>query len=299
MPNHARYEQDVLDADQLALTVRTRSPELGRLQDAEIAPLLDALRQARDKAKDQPSSADPAPSRLLAAAIRRVETERRKRNSLSGPADADGETARTAPAIKPPLAAQAAKPRRRAAASPRKPAGRKPAEARKTDLRTEPHRIAKPKSKPQAAAPAVTDVPADTAARKHPMPLSDTEKAAKQATRKAEKDATKAAEKEAAREARRAERKALKEAEKEQARVERRAQRKAEKDAERSAAKEAERAERKAARKSEKPAEEKPKADKVKADKPKAAKTKADKPKADKPKAGKGKEAGSKKAKQA
>ena len=309
MPNYARREQEILTAEHQALMVKSRAPDLGLLADADLLALLEQLRAEKDLAMDDPAGnpADggPGPADLLAAAINRVNLERHKRGIAPGMAAGSANAGRT------PITPKAvATTRRRAAATPRKPAGRKSAEARKTDLRTEPHRVPKQKAK-RPAAPIEADAEDAMVTRNSKMPLTDTEKAAKKAARKAEKEATKAAEKDAAREARRAERKALKDAEKEQARAERKAERKAEKDAARKAEKQAERAERKAGRKSaegakvtpatvETPSAEKPKSDKPKADTAKPAKSKTaktPKPKTPKDKTSKDKGAAAKKAK--
>ncbi|MFN3274599.1 MAG: hypothetical protein ACK41U_08005 [Paracoccus sp. (in: a-proteobacteria)] len=262
MPNHSKIEQDLLDPEQLELIAQSRSPALGRLDDAEVHDLLDRLRAARDAAKATPPTDGPGPNPadMMRAALRRVDAERRRRGLATMP-----ETVKSAPPAKHPPAMQpddmpaaspaaAAKPaaaanpkltppaatRRKAAAS-RKPAGRKSTEARKTDLRTEPHRIKKPHPAATVAEASVNDHLHVT--RDNKMTMTDAEKAAKQAARKAEKETAKAAEKAAAK----AERQAAKAAEKEA----RRAARKTEKAAEKEAAK----AERKAARKAEKQAE--------------------------------------------
>ena len=279
MPNYARREQEILTAEHQALMVRSRAPDLGLLADADLLALLEQLRAEKALVADDPADGGPGPAQLLAAAIKRVDLERRKRGIAPGMAASSAKAGRT-----PATPKAVATTRRRAAATPRKPAGRKSAEARKTDLRTEPHRVPKQKAK-RPAAPIEADAEDAMVTRNSKMPLTDTEKAAKKAARKAEKEATKAAEKDAAREARRAERKALKDAEKEQARAERKAERKAEKDAARKAEKQAERAERKAGRKSAEDAEatpaavETPSAEKPKSDKPKAETTKPAKPK--------------------
>ncbi|MFN4129707.1 MAG: hypothetical protein ACK4GC_07810 [Paracoccaceae bacterium] len=262
MPNYSKIEQDVLGPKQLELADQSRHPALAELDDAGIYDLLDRLRAERDAAETSASAGDPGPAEMMRAAIRRVEAERRKRG-LRASRGAAKPTQPSAPATtKPtekPTAKPVAKPKvsvavstRRKAASARKPAGRKPAEARKTDLRTEPHRIRKPHAAKaiSAAAPPQTIVDAPDndhlhVTRDSTMTSKDAEKAAKQAARKAEKEAAKVAEKAAAK----AERLATKEAEKEA----RRAARKAEKDAEKEAAK----AERRAARKAEKQAESK------------------------------------------
>lgn len=279
MPNYTQREQDVLTPDQLSLTVNSRQPALGQLDDAAILNLLDSLRAAQKAARVVDPSDDPAPASVLRAAIRRVELERRKRGvsarEASGtriiPATISAATARL-PAV--------ATTRRKTAISTL--SGRKSSDARKTDQRTEPHRVGKMSA---PASTAVADVHNDIVTRNNIMSLTEAEKAIKQAARKAENEATKVAEKEAAREARRAERKALKDAEKEQARLERRAERKAEKDEERQAEKQAERSERKAARLAEEEQSEAAEA------------PKAEKPKAAKPAKGKGTGAESKKAK--
>ncbi|WP_304618774.1 hypothetical protein [Paracoccus sediminilitoris] len=305
MPNYARREQEILTAEHQALMVKSRAPDLGLLADADLLALLEQLRAEKALVPDDPADGGPGPAQLLAAAIKRVDLERRKRGIAPGMAAGSAKAGRT-----PATPKAVATTRRRAAATPRKPAGRKSAEARKTDLRTEPHRVPKQKAK-RPAAPIEADAEDAMVTRNSKMPLTDTEKAAKKAARKAEKEATKAAEKDAAREARRAERKALKDAEKEQARAERKAERKAEKDAARKAEKQAERAERKAGRKSaedaeatpaavETPSAEKPKSDKPKAETTKPAKSKTaktPKPKTPKDKTSKDKGAAAKKAK--
>lgn len=278
MPNYAQREQEVLTADQLVLTVKTRHPALVQLDDTALLDLIEALRDAK-RQLDKDTSAEHAT--ILAAAIRRADQERRKRGVQPRKPVATGTSV---PLVKTGNTASPVKSRK-PATSTRIPAGRKPSDTRKTDPRTEPHRV--------VVHPAKTSAPASTAAadkdivtRKSTMTLTEAEKAAKQAARKAEKQATKVAEKEAAREARRAERKALKDAEKEEARLERRAARKAAKDAERQAAKQDERqakkkAERKAARITEAaaaataaPDEDTSAVEKQKSDKPKAAKGK-------------------------
>lgn len=248
MPNYSKIEQDMLDPEQLELIRQSRPPALGQLDDAALYALLERLRAERDAAGPVPATDGPGPADVMRAAHRRVDTERRRRG-LSADAVPETEPAAIRPAAPLTPKITAATTTRRKAATTRKPAGRKTSEARKTDLRTEPHRVKKPQAAPVAAEPPVHDHLYVT--RDNSMTSTDAEKAARKAARKAEKEtaktADKAAEKAAAKAAAKAERQAAKAAEKDA----RRAARKAEKDAQKEAAK----AERKAARKAEKQAE--------------------------------------------
>jgi colicin import membrane protein len=248
MPNYAQHEQDVLTKDQLALTIKSRQPALAQLDDAAILNLLGNLHAAKNAIVEADASNEPTPATLLRSAIRRVDVERRKRG-LSARKTADVPSMPVGPHLVTAKLPAVATSRRKPASSLRVSGGRKSSDARKTDQRTEPHRVVKCAGKTSLPAlGGVADNQTDIVTRKSNMSLTEAEKAIKQAARKAEKEATKAAEKEAEREARRAERKALKDAEKAEARLERRAARKAEKDAERLEEKQAEKAERKAGR---------------------------------------------------
>lgn len=228
MPNYAKREQEMLSEDQRRLIEGSRQPAIGQLGEAELYQMAERLRSLRDEAvaADQTEEAG-----ILRAAIRRLDAERRKRGLPASPPAAP---APPQPASKPAAA------KRKPATQTRKPAGRKSAEARKTDLRTEPHRVPKRRAAPVEEAEST----AVQAVEEPDM----TDKAARQAARKAEKEASKAAEKEAAKAARKAESaaakaaekaeaKARRDAEKEAAKAERKAARKAQKDAEKQAAK--------------------------------------------------------------
>lgn len=255
MPNHSKREQETLSGDLLALVEQGRQPALGALDDTALLALITRLDEARAQAE---TSEDPDSVKFLRAATRRAQGERRERG-LRSPLQAGSKEA-AAPA-KPARATQAAK--RKAATIARKPAGRKPAEARKTDLRTEPHRMPKRRATPPEAA--ATDLPPAPPARISPMsdstidletpadqaqtkvkapkaakvPATPADKEAAKAARKADKQQAAAAQKDAEKQA--------KLAEKETARAERKAARKAEKQVQKDVEKEARRAERKAA----------------------------------------------------
>ena len=252
MPNHSKREQETLSGDLLALVEQGRQPALGALDDTALLALITRLDEARAQAE---TAEDPDSVKFLRAATRRAQGERRERG-LRSPLQA-GSSEAAAPA-KPARAAQAAK--RKAATIARKPAGRKPAEARKTDLRTEPHRMPKRRATPPEAA--ATDLPPAPPARISPMsdstidletPADQTEtrvKAPKAAKTPDEKETAKAARKADKQQAAAAQKDAEKQAklaEKEVARAERKAARKAEKQVQKDAEKELRRAERKAA----------------------------------------------------
>ncbi|MGP9803802.1 hypothetical protein [Paracoccus sp. NSM] len=255
MPDNTSLEEETLGPEHLALAQQSRAPAIQALADDGVHDLLDALREAVKSYGKADEGLQGASVTLLRAAMRRVEAERRKRGLKARPAMPVA--AVPAAALSASAIAVAAKPRKPATIS-RKPAGRKTAEARKTDLRTEPHRLPRgKKSAPRALLPLNTDNDHLHVTRDRTMPTKDSEKAVKQAERKAEKLAAKQAEKEAAK----AERKAAKEAERDA----RRAARKAEKTAQKEAEKEARKAERKAAAKAEGPAKGKSGATKPKA----------------------------------
>lgn len=271
MPNYAKREQETLNADQLALAEQSRQPALGALDDSAVLTLIADLRAALVAAETGPLSGDPGPAEMLRSALRRVDIERRKRGLRMPRAKADA-AAVAKPAVTPGTAPAKTAPtlKRKRATVTRTPPDRKPVEARKTDLRTEPHRVPRRQAKPDTTPPPPADAETLPVMRTPVMSDIEAQKAAKQAARKAQKEADKAAEKEAAKAAHKAEKaatkaaekeaaKAAKDAAKEAAKAERRAARKAEKDAARAA--EA-KAERKAARSTEdsapKPAKAKP-----------------------------------------
>lgn len=240
MPNHVKREQEMLNKDQLSLSEQSRHPALARLDDPALYDLLEQLRRARDEAKagaKAGADANDEPARMMTAGIRRVEAERRKRGlparrEAASAIQATAPTASTVAAIAP-AAAKTATKRKRATVS-RKPAGRKSAESRKTDLRTEPHRVPKRRTTPPAPA-AEVEAPAEDLP---PVPASvPAEASTAGILRKARKEADKVA--------RKAAKKVLKEAESEAAKAERKAAKKAAKEAQKAA----EKAERKAARK--------------------------------------------------
>lgn len=240
MPNYVKREQETLSDAQLHLAEQSRQPQLGALDDSALLALIAALREARLAAQTSERAGE-----MLNAALRRANTERRKRGLPTTSAAASrSEAAR--PVAGPAMVAVSGKPataRRKPATLPRTPAGRKPAEARKTDLRTEPHRVPKRRAKP---APDPEPSTPDPVTRPAVIAEDKAQKAAKQSGRKAEKVVKTAAEKETAKAARKAQKKAAKQAEKKAA--------KAARQAEKDAAKEA----RRAARKAEKQAEKAP-----------------------------------------
>lgn len=266
MPNNAKFEQQLLDPGQLELARLSRQPALRGLEDAAVTDLVVGLRQAAATARDTPPTAQgPGPSvaDLLAAALRRALAERRRRG-LTGSAQPSAPSGRAITAKPAKNPAKRRKPAGPRADLPRKPAARKPADSRKTDLRTEPHRIVKPARgtvaadvPPLEARPGTetaAEISAETRAEApQTMPNPKSEKQAKkQAARAAAKEARKAAEKAARKAAKKtagmaAENAAAKIARK-QARQAERDARKAERQAERKAAKDAAKAERKAAR---------------------------------------------------
>ena len=248
MPNNTSLEEETLGPEHLELARQSRAPAISELADDAVHALLDALRGAVQSFGKVEDGVQGASVTLLRAAIRRVEAERRKRGLKARPA--------VPAAVAHASLAPAAKPRKPATIA-RKPAGRKSAEARKTDLRTEPHRLPRgKKSGPRALLPLTTDNDHLHVTRDRTMPTKDSDKAVKDAERKAAKEAAKQAEKEAAK----AERQAAKEAEREARRAARKAEKQAQKDAEK--------AERKAERKAAAKAAKADAPEKVKASKP-------------------------------
>ncbi|MBK4217735.1 hypothetical protein JJJ17_17520 [Paracoccus caeni] len=270
MPNYSKLEQQLLNADQLALTADSRQPALGNLDEAGLFSLISRLQSAVAEAGPVGADGQKLAADILTAALRRAHGERRKRG-LKPVATATEKTG--TPAAKP-----AAK--RKPASPARKPAGRSKAETRKPDLRTGSRRVAKAVKPATAVSETVATQPkpasaAETAKPKpaprkpkaaQPAPVAapapvttvsaEDEKARKKAVRKAAKKAANVAEKEA--------RKAVRKAEKEAVKAARKAAKKA--------AKAADKVARKAERQAADPA------------KSKAAKPKSDKPKADKSK---------------
>lgn len=250
MPNDTMPDQDTLTDEQRTLTDNSRAPTLTGLDDAALLALIGNLKTAIAQA-----AADKQPAvKTLRVSLRRVQTERRKRNLALPPAPAADADTTSAPS---PLPAKAPKVAKRAPATPaRKPAGRKKSEARKPDLRTGSRRVAKAGANPAAATdekPALLPQSMTTAKIKPgpmPAPVTDEPETAQApvagtdadggtAMTKADRKAAKEAEKEARKAARKAERKAAKLAEK--------AQKKADKVALKAAEKAARKAEAKAA----------------------------------------------------
>jgi hypothetical protein len=234
MPNYSKLEQELLSAEQRALTENSRGTALGQMDDGGLSGLIADLEAALGQAGPRGENGQVTAADLLTNAARRAKAERRRRKTASQ--DAGGKPAEDL-AAKPKPPAKSAK--RKPASPARKPAGREKAEHRKADLRTGSRRVAKAGAKPaapahsdpapQAAAMAVTVKPVapvvpvpppltvdaavppkskDKAVRKA---AKEAEKVARKAARKAEKDAVKAAEKaerKAARQATKAARKA-------------------------------------------------------------------------------------------
>ncbi|TGN52282.1 hypothetical protein E4L95_16360, partial [Paracoccus liaowanqingii] len=80
MPNHSKQEQETLSGDLLALAEQGRQPALGALDDSALLALITALDQARTQAE---TAADPDSAKLLLAATRRAQGERRGRGLRS------------------------------------------------------------------------------------------------------------------------------------------------------------------------------------------------------------------------
>lgn len=85
MPNHAQQEAQILDPDALALTRRTRQPELRGLSDGDVAATIAALKASAEKA-------DPVAEPYLKAALRRANEERRYRSAQGASATTQGGT---------------------------------------------------------------------------------------------------------------------------------------------------------------------------------------------------------------
>lgn len=283
MPNYAKIEIDLLSADQQALCAATRRPAINALTDDALLVLLDNLATALAGAGPLGEDAGPVtPADLIVAAQRRAIAERRRRGIRvpggRAPRAAKAKEA-AVPAAKEPIKKVPAGSSRPARVTTRKPAGRKTAETRKTDLRTglraDTRRGAKAASKPAAVEKITTDdvarktadatvaavktkpAAAKPAPVKKPKPAAtqadvtpvdsadaDARKARKKAAKQAARKAAKVAEKEAKQAARKAEKAAIRTA------------RKAAKQAAKEAEKAARKAEAKAARKAAKAAGE-------------------------------------------
>ncbi|WP_374301542.1 hypothetical protein, partial [Paracoccus sp. (in: a-proteobacteria)] len=160
MPNYTKLEQELLTAEQRALTDISRGAALGGLDDTALATLIADLESAVASAAPVGEDGQVSARELLSAALRRANAQQRKRKQAPQAAAAD-----TAPA-RPAAAAKAAK---RAPASPaRKPAGREKAETRKPDLRTGLRRVAKAGTKSAAAKATPAEAEAKLAAEPKP-----------------------------------------------------------------------------------------------------------------------------------
>ncbi|MCF3973767.1 hypothetical protein [Paracoccus salsus] len=214
MPNHARREKELLTAAQRALSEATRRPGIAQIDDAALMKLIAGLRRAGETASRAASEDGLSQASLIETALKRAHAERRRRKLSMASVPAEKPADKRAPA--------AAKTARRASAGSRRtPADRKTAEARKTDLRTGPHRVRKTKPEAAASEPDLTLAPAatgdDTALKpaiSSPKPADPDEKARRKAVRKAAKKAQKDAEKEARKAARKAEKEAVRAARK-------------------------------------------------------------------------------------
>lgn len=233
MPNYTKLEEQLLGPAERELTTQSRAPVLGTLDDAAIYQLIAGLAAAQATSTTPAGTEGRSGADLLAAALRRVHAERRKRG-LKPQADAATKGVSKA-AAKPAGAAK------RVPASPaRKPAGRAKAEARKNDVRTGSRLVSKLRAKTDDAAEAsvaaaklvVASPLAEAAAPANADDVSR-RKLVKGAARKAAIKATKAAEKDA----RKIARKAAKDAEKAAEKAARKAAKKAVKDADKAARK--------------------------------------------------------------
>lgn len=253
MPNHTRLEQQLLTQEELALTGSSRGAELRALDDAALGRLIRDLQQAAPRASWSGEDGQVSAGDLLAGALRRARSELRKRQKPGASAAAEDRLpgaeaqpggqrdAQTGAQAGGPPAAAAKTARRRPLTVARKPAGRKQAESRKTDLRTGSRRVSKaaakpaadgteprtaalpqpkpqPKPKPLPALAETTPPPQPAAASPSTAtatPPADAAKAGRKALKEAEKEARKAArkaERKAARDVEKAARKAAREA---------------------------------------------------------------------------------------
>lgn len=229
MPNHSKLEHDLLSPAQLKLTQASRRPQVSALTDSQLLRLIEDLRRARDEAGAPGQDGARTARDLLDTALTRAGAERRRRGLPAGRSLSAAAKGAPRPALAP-----SASPRPTVA---RKPASRKPAKPRKSDLRTGSRRIAKP-AKPQPAQPlAATPKTASDAERQPPAATDDGAPLDSDAEAKAARKAAKAARKalkqarKAAKKAEKAARKATEKAERLAARQERKAARKARKKA--------------------------------------------------------------------
>lgn len=216
MPNYVKLEEDLLSRPEHALAAASRRPAIEALDDTALVKLISDLEVARDAAGAPGAGEGVSRADLLAAALRRAHNERRKRGMKPA-----GRPAATGTGSTSTPAGAGAKKRAPRAANPtrRKSAGRKSAEARKTDQRTGSRRVAKAPAKPAIARAEAARI-VETPGTEPPAPAAETEqlvaaeaKAMRKAAKEAERAARKAA-KEADRAAKKAERKATKDAEK-------------------------------------------------------------------------------------
>jgi hypothetical protein len=138
MPNYSKLEQELLSAEQRALTENSRGPALGQMDDPGLSGLIADLEAALGQAGPRGENGQETAANLLVNAARRAKAERRRRKAA--PQDAGSKPAEGI-AAKPKPPAKSAK--RKPASPARKPAGREKAEHRKAeDAKTD-----KPKGK--------------------------------------------------------------------------------------------------------------------------------------------------------
>lgn len=200
MPNYAKREKELLTAQQQKLADASRRPGIETLDDQALLKLIASLEQARDRASAEAEADGLSQAGLLATAVGRAHSERRRRKLAVGEVASRNGAGGTA--------AKPAKPVSRAPAGGRRvPAGRKAADTRKSDQRTGVRRVRKASAKSDDSA--ATAPQADP-----PQPVADDATAARKAEKKAAKQAAKTAEKEAKQAARKAEKEAARAARK-------------------------------------------------------------------------------------
>ncbi|MBC9246466.1 hypothetical protein H4P12_07015 [Paracoccus sp. 11-3] len=206
MPNHAKIEKDLLNADQAKLVANSRSPAIAALDDAALYDLIAQLEVAAKSAGPKGENGAVSIADLFQSALRRARTERRKRGLKPKSSRAAPATPRKPSARQSPV---------------RKPKDRTTPEMRK-DLRTASRRVpAKTVAKaavtiPTDAIPQQAAKPAAESAggnatpppKKTKAPATDLEKAQRKAAKDSARKAVKAAEKEAKKAAKNAEKEA-------------------------------------------------------------------------------------------
>lgn len=206
MPNHAKIEKDLLNADQASLVANSRSPAIAALDETALYDLIAQLEIAAKSAGPKGENGAVTIADLFHSALRRAQTERRKRglkpkSSRVAPAATSKPSARQSPVRKPKDRATSETRKDLRTASRRVPAKTvaKAAVAIPTDA------IPSQAVKPAAEARVENATPAP---QKAAAPAVDIEKAQRKAAKDAARKAVKSAEKEAKKAAKNAEKEA-------------------------------------------------------------------------------------------